>query len=164
MSKNHKKLYISLSIILLFFVFLIITSTTPSKPQVEIPPLLDEGGVKGGNFLKSETRLVKPAIEEQLTALKNTENITLILGEEIINLSFAPETFFYDALMEASNAGNLTFEGKNYPGLGFFITDIGPLHSGNGKYLLYYINGKEATVGVSAYKLKNGDIIEWKLE
>ena len=86
------------------------------------------------------------------------------MGEEIINLSFAPETFFYDALMEASNAGNLTFEGKNYPGLGFFITDIGPLHSGNGKYLLYYINGKEATVGVSAYKLKNGDIIEWKLE
>jgi len=30
--------------------------------------------------------------------------------------------------------------------------------------LLYYINGKEASVGVSTYKPKNGDIIEWKLK
>ena len=88
----------------------------------------------------------------------------MILGNETIDLSFAPNTLFYNAMLEWRNTGSIYFDGKNYPGLGFFVTDIGPLHSGYGKNLLYYVNGKEATVGVSLYTLKDGDIIEWKLE
>jgi len=82
----------------------------------------------------------------------------------IAPVQFTPNTFLYDALVREKDKGNIDFSGKNYPGLGFFVTDIGTLHSGNGKNLIYYINGKEATVGVSSYALKDGDVIEWKLE
>lgn len=114
--------------------------------------------------VKKDSVVNKIEPEKETASLKNTENITIILGEETINLSVPPNTLFYDALVQAKNQEQITFDGKNYPGLGFFITDIGTLHAGSGKNLLYYINGKEAIVGVSSYMLKDGDIIEWKLE
>ncbi|MDO8686856.1 MAG: DUF4430 domain-containing protein [Candidatus Berkelbacteria bacterium] len=149
MTKHNKKLYIGIFIAILFGVIIIfsstwrlnrqVTQTTPSQQRVE-PPLLNQGGVKEGN------------------------SATILTGNTTILLSFFQNTTFYNALIQAKNEGKITFSGKNYPGLGFFVTDIGTLHSGSGKNLLYYINGKEATVGVSLYTLKDGDIIEWKLE
>ena len=70
----------------------------------------------------------------------------------------------YDALVLAQQNKQIIFSGTSYPSLGFFVTDIGVLHSGNGKNLLYYINGKEAQVGISSYQPKDGDTISWKLE
>jgi hypothetical protein len=94
----------------------------------------------------------------------NTQSVTLTAGSTSVRLRVAPNTIFYDALVQAQAAGQIAFSGKNYPGLGFFVTDIGTLHSGGGKDLLYYVNGKEAAVGVSSYTLKDSDVIEWKLE
>lgn len=110
-----------------------------------------------------ETKLTPKSIPK-LAPSKNTENITIIAGEEKVNLSVPADTSFYNALIETKSSGKITFSGKNYPGLGFFVTDIETLHAGDGKDLLYYINGKEATVGVSSYILKDGDVLEWKLE
>lgn len=163
MLKHQKKLYISILITIFFAIFIfslikffVISSfekeenliTTPNplllkegaktityKPN---PPLLSEGGVRGGN------------------------SVTVSAGDIKINLQ--PNTTFYDALVQAKNTGTITFSGKNYPGLGFFVTEIGTLRAGGGKNLLYYINGKQAYVGVSSYTLKDGDVIEWKLE
>ena len=39
--------------------------------------------------------------------------------------------------------GKINFEGKNYPGLGFFVTKINSLTNGEGKNLMYDINGVE---------------------
>jgi len=100
----------------------------------------------------------------QSTSKENKEKITVIVGEEKIYLSVIPNTTFYNALIEAKTENKISFSGKNYPGLGFFVTSIEKLHSSDGRYLFYYVNGKEATVGVSKYLLKNGDIIEWKLK
>jgi len=87
------------------------------------------------------------------------------ISDSIISpVEFTSNTILYDALVREKNEGRINFSGKNYPGLGFFVTDIGSLHAGMGKNLIYYINGKEATVGVSSYTLKDGDVIEWKLE
>jgi hypothetical protein len=151
MSKNYKKkLYIGISIliILIFSVFWIITFL--------------------GKNLITTTRPLSPERSngEQASPLLHKEGAqaTVSVGNTTIYLSFTPNTVFYDALLREKNAGKITFSGRNYPGLGFFVTDIGTLHSGDGKNLLYYINGKEATVGVSLYKLKDGDIIEWKLK
>jgi len=94
----------------------------------------------------------------------NIESVTIMGGGVTAHLQIAPDTLLYDALVQAKNAKIITFNGKNYPGLGFFMTDIGTLHRGGGKDLLYYINGKEATIGVSSYKLNDGDNILWKLE
>ncbi len=56
------------------------------------------------------------------------------------------------------------FKYEKYTGLGIFITEINEIKGGRGGYWIYYVNGVRANVGVSNYKIKNGDIISWKYE
>ncbi|MFZ2149604.1 MAG: DUF4430 domain-containing protein [Minisyncoccia bacterium] len=164
MSKNYKKLYIGILITLCFSAFLLIFKSSPleikNAQQAETPIVISPAPTPS----IKESAVNKAEPKELSAPLNNTENITVIAGEEKISLSVAPNTTFYDALVEAENIGKLAFSGKKYPGLGFFVTDIGTLHAGEGLDLLYYVNGKEATVGVSGYMLQDGDILEWKLE
>lgn len=116
----------------------------------------------------ANTQIVKPIKEKvkenENGTEKNFQSVTILAGDATAYLQVSPNTIFYDALMQAKNSGMIMFSGKNYTGLGFFVTEIGTLRAGGGKNLLYYVNGKEATVGVSSYTLKDGDVIEWKLE
>ena len=50
------------------------------------------------------------------------------------------------------------------PGMGSFITGINGQMGSPGKYWIYYVNDIKASVGVSQYILKEGDIIKWKQE
>ena len=93
-----------------------------------------------------------------------TSAVTIVAGDTKINLVLPQGSSLYDALVLAQQNKQIIFSGTSYPSLGFFVTDIGVLHSGNGKNLLYYINGKEAQVGISSYQPKDGDTISWKLE
>jgi len=56
------------------------------------------------------------------------------------------------------------FEYTEYASLGSFITEINGIKGTPGKYWIYYVNNIEASVGVSKYILKSGDIISWKQE
>ena len=90
--------------------------------------------------------------------------LAMIIDGPPINFSFDIGQSLYEILLDAQNDKKLKFSGKNYPALGFFVTDIESLHSGDDKNLIYYINGQEANVGVSAYFPQNGDVVEWKLK
>ncbi|HAE36971.1 MAG: hypothetical protein UR85_C0009G0021 [Candidatus Nomurabacteria bacterium GW2011_GWF2_35_66] len=57
-----------------------------------------------------------------------------------------------------------SFQYKEVSGLGSFITEINGVKGTPGKYWMYYVNDKLASVGVSQYILKDGDIINWKNE
>lgn len=154
------------------FLFLVSTNAAKEKPAEVKTIATNESKIPeqtiptpSPEILKS--KIVKPKTETPIRPTENTQNTqsaTILAGDATYHLSFSPGTLLYDALVEGKNMGAISFIGKNYPSLGFFVTDIGPLHSGEGKDLLYYVNGKEATVGVSGYILKNGDVIEWKLE
>jgi hypothetical protein len=165
MPKNYKKLYIGILIaICLSAVLLIMKPATPeikNGKQEETPIVTFPAPVTSQ---KIEKDAINKTTQEETAPSKNTEKVTVLAGEIKIDLSVPPNTIFYDALVDAQSEGKITFSGKKYTALGFFVTDIGTLHAGDGKDLLYYVNGKEATVGVSQYVLKNGDIVEWKLE
>ena len=138
MSKNHnKKLYIIFIAVLILAIFFVIPYVKKEKSNPEISPI---------------------------TEAKTTESATILAGNIKTNLSFSKNISLYDVLTKAKSNNEINFSGKNYPGLGFFVNEIGTLQMKDGKNLLYYINGKEASVGVSSYILKNGDIIEWKLK
>lgn len=106
----------------------------------------------------------EPTQSISVNSVKKTISTTIIAGNETLHLELQAGMSLYDALVLAKENKDIVFSGKNYSGLGFFMTDIGSLHSGNGKNLFYYINNQEASVGVSSYLLKDGDIIEWKLK
>ncbi len=97
---------------------------------------------------------------------KNTQvtNANLIAGDVSIELSFTDGKSLYDLLTEAENNGKIHLVLKKYPGLGFYVTEIGSLKEVEGKHLIYEVNGKDATLGISSFVPKVGDKIDWKLE
>lgn len=102
----------------------------------------------------------KKAAEE----ISFSKQATLRVGEDVFTIQVSEQATVYDAMNNLMSEGKMTFDGKDYPGLGFFVTQINSLISSDGKNLMYYINGKEASLGVSTYVIKEGDIIEWKLK
>ena len=109
-------------------------------------------------------RIEKDKRATEPSAQVATAEFTLKAGDTTLSLNFSPGENLAAVLLDAKQKGTIVLSGKEYPGLGFFVTDIGPLHSGEGKYLIYYINGVEATVGVSSYVFHAGDSIVWKLQ
>ena len=155
-------------IILIIFIFGITFFNLSFPLKHNITPIIDTTNTQTAISslpLKKEikTQTVNQVIKK-IPEQKNDQSVTILAGNTTVHLSIPPNTAFYDALLQAKNAGKIEFSGKNYLGLGFMVTDIGTLHAGGGKNLLYYINGKQASIGVSSYSLKDGDIIEWKLE
>lgn len=65
---------------------------------------------------------------------------------------------------ESSEDNIFDFKYTEHPGLGIFINEINDKGGGSSGYWIYYVNGIEASVGVSNYKIKEGDIISWKYE
>jgi hypothetical protein len=101
------------------------------------------------------------AIEKSVAVEKSA---MLIVGALHEALPFTEGETLASALFALHTSGQLPYEGKEYSSLGFFVTDIGTLHADGGHYLVYFINGTEASVGVSSYVLHDHDVIEWKRE
>ncbi|MEK7190491.1 MAG: DUF4430 domain-containing protein [Patescibacteria group bacterium] len=74
------------------------------------------------------------------------------------------ETSVYDFMSKLQSEGKINFTEKNYLGMGKLIVAINGARGGGDRNWIYYVNGKEAQVGVSNYKIKSGDIVSWKLE
>jgi len=47
--------------------------------------------------------------------------------------------------------------------LGELVEEINGVASGNGRYLIYFVNGAMAKTGASQYVTRRGDKVEWKL-
>jgi hypothetical protein len=63
-----------------------------------------------------------------------------------------------------SENNDFDFSGREHSGLGFFVEKINDKNNTNFSYWIYYINDRQAEVGVSSYVLQDGDIINWRLE
>ena len=70
----------------------------------------------------------------------------------------------YDFMDRLRSEGKVSFKEKNYSGIGKFIEEINGVRGENGKYWIYYVNGKKMSLGVSSVKIKTGDVVSWKYE
>jgi hypothetical protein len=146
---NHTKKLIIYGLIILTG-FFVLTKTTVVAPTQPTPSVEKKAEVK---VLQKEERSIRQSVI--------ISPFTLRIGNETSTLNASGSTL-YEILNDKEN--KIVMTGKMYPGLGFFITDIGSLHSGNGKNVMYDINGREASMGVSTYVPQKGDIIEFKLK
>jgi len=79
-------------------------------------------------------------------------------------VAYDGETLFQTIERKLSEE-KIEFNHKSYGDLGELVTQIGPMKNGDGgKNWRYYVNGVMLQIGVSFYKIKNSDIIEWKFE
>ncbi|MFA6324851.1 MAG: DUF4430 domain-containing protein [Candidatus Paceibacterota bacterium] len=88
---------------------------------------------------------------------------TLFINDTKYEIEIKEEISVYDLMTELQNEGEITFKDKNYSGMGKFIEEINNIKNGE-KYWIYYVNDKKAEIGVSNYKINNGDIVSWKYE
>lgn len=65
------------------------------------------------------------------------------------------------AAMHIATSEGLTFSGREYPSLGFYIESINGKKAENGYYWFLYINGISSTEGASAAHVQAGETVEW---
>lgn len=93
-----------------------------------------------------------------------TISTTFIIDNQEYAVKIKPETTAYEAMIKLQESNQISFSGKNFSGLGYFIEEINGIKNSpsTGFYWTLYINNQEAKVGVSGYILKPNDIIIWK--
>jgi hypothetical protein len=134
-----------LSLLILFFGYKIFqkqnTNLTINVPLPNLP--LNKGEEKGGGKL----------IETTL---------------QINGVSYKDETTgsgsVYDFMSKLQNEGKINFTEKYYIGMGEMIVSINGIKNDSNQSWIYYVNDKEASVGVSNYKINPGDVVSWKYE
>ena len=162
MDKKKKYEVIGIVVLMILITFLLFfNKKTTTKVEIEqktIPQELSE---------------IKPDIKTQIKSLlikegstnENTKNVSLTLN--VFDKSYSIKTEeginVYDA-MKSIEDKSFSFKAIEHPGLGYFVEEMNGVKGTPGKYWIYYVNGKEASVGVSQYIIKNGDIISWKQE
>jgi hypothetical protein len=98
--------------------------------------------------------LYEKYINASLIVLNNKYDIEIKEGSSVFD--------FMEKIKKENN--NFDFKYKEYPSLGIFVNGINGVDGGGGKYWIYFVNKKEASVGVSNYILREGDIINWELK
>ena len=149
--KNKK--YLKILIIVVLISFLLVSILLEFSPPVK---------EERGRGLEGQI------VPKALSNLSNRNiKVSLIIQEKKYEIEIKDGATVFEVMqkMQKENSKNDLFDFKytEHTGLGIFINEINGL-KGSGGYWIYYVNGMEANVGVSNYKIKNGDIISWKYE
>ena len=98
---------------------------------------------------------------------KEIVNVTLLInfGNEtwMYNITLENATVF-NALLKAANENGFVVKYTYYGQYDSYFIDSIAGKGGNGKYWIYYVNGKMGEVGADKKVVKEGDKIEWRLE
>jgi hypothetical protein len=116
--------------------------------------------VKENNKNKPNPQIgVKPLSGKDSTFIK----VSFRVLDNTYNTEIKENSSVFDLMNEIKKENSsFDFKYKEYPSLGVFIDEINGVKGGDGKYWIYYVNDIEASVGVSKYLIKSGDIISWK--
>jgi len=87
---------------------------------------------------------------------------TLIVDEDQYRIAEAG--ILLDSMQSLRATGDLSFSGKEHPGLGFFVESVNGKKAADGYNWMLYVNDKESSTGASQTRISRGDSIEWKYE
>jgi hypothetical protein len=162
MNKNKKYIVIgSLSLIILITGFSLWGLNNKKDLQVIVP--LEQNQITDN--LDKETKK-----REDVEIIKdiNTIKVSLIVLDKKYETNIKERSSVFEAMekMQKENTqGNIfDFKYTHNASLGNFITEINGQYGTPGKYWIYYVNNEKASIGVSNYILKDGDIISWSQE
>jgi hypothetical protein len=163
---KNKKRYIILGLIfLIVFISLIFVSKKEKLITNTYP--IDEKNIEENTPAKNEIP-VKEKTDNIFSTVSKDEIINKItVSLEILDKKYLVKVndgaTVYEVMKIARDQG-FYFNGKEHLGLGFFVEEINGVRGNGGKYWMYYVNDKEAELGISRYIIKKGDIISWKLK
>ncbi len=96
----------------------------------------------------------------------NQVDTTVEISGDFYKTHLPEKSTAYDAMQNLIDNKKITALIKEYSGIGKFVEEINGTKNDTqvGKYWIYYVNGQPAKVGISAYTLKQNDLITWKYE
>ncbi len=116
-------------------------------------------------------------IADEKLAANETETEVVEVPEVVVTLSgpgvavrcpveFSKEITVHQLMKQAATQCDFSYTVKDFTSLGAFVDELGGVQSDQreGKYWIYYVNGKKANVGVSTYRVQAEDLIAWKYE
>ncbi len=114
---------------------------------------------------KNSKHVAKKNIPKQKVIQKENSVSLDVLGNTY-NTKIKVGTTVYDAMktLQDTKKSNFSFHSRDYSSLGSFVDEINGVKGTPGKYWIYYINNKKASLGISKYILKTEDHISWKQE
>lgn len=116
------------------------------------------------SYTNPQKQAISTVLEESSSISPGTNSANAIL--EINGVKYESEiseqTNVYDFMVKLRDEGKINFKSKTYSGMGELIEEINGLKNDKNKYWIYSVNGKEAQIGVSDYKINGGDVISWK--
>jgi hypothetical protein len=132
---------------------------TPSQPS----PRLGEGDTTPSAMLgegRSEVRTVTKS--KVATTSKQVSDNTPLLP---IRIPILTAGTVLDAMQTfATASSSFSFDGKDYPGLGFFVEVIEGRKAADGHSWILYVNEKTADRGASQQHVSPEDTVEWRYE
>lgn len=155
MSKS-KKIIIYIFLIITLGLFLTFLLTSNNKTE-DIVSNNETPNVQKENTKELKSVPIEKVVEKGLQTILEV-NGTKYEGE--VN----KEISVYDFMNQLRNESKITFKEKTYSGIGKFIEEINGVKSDGDNYWIYYVNGVEASIGVSNYKINPGDVVSWKYE
>ena len=116
--------------------------------------------------LSEEDRQIPKIAPKALSGEINSIFVSLGVLDKNYELKINEGSNVFDLMQQLQNEkkDEFSFKYKEYLDMGVFIYEINGIEGKSGEYWIYYVNGKEASVGVSTYILKEGDSILWKQE
>ena len=178
-----RKLLKNQILLLLFAVFTILsacnsTSTAPNKGLIKppIPELAkaytllefdasidNEFKIPSGTVITIKANSLEDG-EGKTIQGKATLIINNGIQSKIFTVNFKEEITAFDLLKDKAGELNMNLKTKTY-NIGIFIEVMGDKENGqDGKYWLYYVNGEIPMIASNKYKIKNGDMVEFKFE
>jgi hypothetical protein len=166
MNKNKKYITIVLVLITILFGFIYFNFySNKSKIVSEFQEKPIELNQKVDIPNKLEITIEEPSFNSPSEIIKEVE-VSFVVGSHRYSTEIKKGSNVFDVMVQikTENKDNFDFKYSEYPYLGIFINEINGVVGSPGAYWIYYVNDKEASVGISNYIINDGDIINWKQE
>lgn len=91
----------------------------------------------------------------------------LVQDAEVTNLYTIPilsDVTVLEAMNALASNSNFSFSGRDFPGIGLFVEEIGGKKNGGGFYWTLFINNELSEIGATQAEVSPNDIVEWHYE
>jgi len=162
MKKKFRYIILIVYLVIIFVLIFLVIKNNFLYKKIPVTPVLENNKITTQE--KNKVAAEEQVKENKKDKANNEISSTIVVGELKLQTNFEVGKSLYDVLVMEKNNGRLNLVGKDFSGLGFFVSSIGALKETSDKHLIYFVNGKSPSVGISNYILKDKDVIEWQLK
>jgi len=142
-----------------------IFAEVPDAPMPEAPtPVIEEPAEGIPSPSATPVLATHETVQDPVRVLEAPQTATLIVEGTTLPIASPEGTSIEDAMEGLKASGALSYEVRSFAGLGQMVEEIQGKANTSDYYWILHVNGKKSATGISATRIRSGDVIEWKYE